>query len=161
MQAQRSSMPTIYSFTVHGSAFLWHQVRHLVAILFLVGQGLEHPSVVPQLLDIKKTPRKPMYEMATDAPLVLWDCIFPEEGTSEEDSLKWIYVGDQAWSENKKRKNGAPGNGKYGPGGLVDGLWTVWRKRKMDELLAGMLLDVVADQGDFSEDEDSQSGRPV
>lgn len=40
-----------------GSAFLWHQVRCLVAILLLVGQGYEQPEIIPQLLDIEATPR--------------------------------------------------------------------------------------------------------
>ena len=31
--------------TIKGSAFLWHQVRCMVAILFLIGQGLESPFV--------------------------------------------------------------------------------------------------------------------
>ncbi|TQS37518.1 hypothetical protein Golomagni_02003 [Golovinomyces magnicellulatus] len=34
---KNSEYPKVYSFTLHGSAFLWHQVRHMVAILFLVG----------------------------------------------------------------------------------------------------------------------------
>ena len=40
--------PKLYAFTLHGSAFLWHQVRSIVAILFLIGQKLEAPS--PRLL---------------------------------------------------------------------------------------------------------------
>jgi tRNA pseudouridine38/39 synthase len=31
--------------TIKGSAFLWHQVRCMVAVLFLIGQGLESPFV--------------------------------------------------------------------------------------------------------------------
>ena len=31
--------------TIKGTAFLWHQVRCMVAVLFLIGQGLESPSV--------------------------------------------------------------------------------------------------------------------
>ncbi|KAL7617024.1 hypothetical protein Lser_V15G00158 [Lactuca serriola] len=30
---------------IKGSAFLWHQVRCMVAVLFLIGQGLESPDV--------------------------------------------------------------------------------------------------------------------
>jgi tRNA pseudouridine38/39 synthase len=30
---------------IKGSAFLWHQVRCMVSVLFLIGQGLESPSV--------------------------------------------------------------------------------------------------------------------
>ena len=85
----------MYTFNLHGSAFLWHQVRHMVAILFLVGQGLEKPSIVRELLDVEKNPRRPTYEMATDTPLVLWDCIFPHEDDEDrKDALHWLYVGD-------------------------------------------------------------------
>jgi tRNA U38,U39,U40 pseudouridine synthase TruA len=31
--------------TVKGMAFLWHQVRCMVAILFLIGENLEEPEV--------------------------------------------------------------------------------------------------------------------
>lgn len=40
-----------------GQAFLWHQVRCIVAVLFLVGQGKEETTVVQQLLDVECNPR--------------------------------------------------------------------------------------------------------
>ncbi|KDQ54550.1 hypothetical protein JAAARDRAFT_49184 [Jaapia argillacea MUCL 33604] len=76
-----------------GSAFLYHQVRHIMAILFLVGTGLEQPSVVSALLNadpdhreipregeqpIELVDRKPLYEMADSLPLVLWDCAYDD-----------------------------------------------------------------------------------
>lgn len=67
-----------YAFDLKGSAFLWHQVRCMVAILFLVGQGHEKPSIVLDLLNVEKYPSRPLYEMAHDIPLVLYDCVFPE-----------------------------------------------------------------------------------
>ncbi|OJI99903.1 hypothetical protein ASPVEDRAFT_51197 [Aspergillus versicolor CBS 583.65] len=137
----------VYVFTLQGSAFLWHQVRHMVGILFLVGQGLESPSAVRELLDVSNNPRKPMYEMASDAPLVLWDCVFPEKDSSKrEDSLEWVYAGDT----RQTRSPYAKGGGKFGAGGMVDDLWSVWRQRKMDEILAGALLDLALQQGDQS-----------
>lgn len=39
-----------------GSAYLWHMVRCIMAILMLVGQKLEVPNVVAELLDVDKTP---------------------------------------------------------------------------------------------------------
>ncbi len=110
----------------------------MVAILFLVGQGLEDPSVIDELLDIHKNPCRPTYEMASDAPLVLWDCVFPQDGDPErKDAIQWLYAGD------------GPGAGdfKYGTGGLVEDLWEVWRERKMDEILASSLLQVASSQG--------------
>ena len=150
----QASTPTIYAFTLHGSAFLWHQVRHMVAILFLVGQGLEMPSLVDELLNVDNNPCKPHYEMADDAPLVLWDCIFPqEESGSRDDALKWVYVGDYVGNEEGiVRAGGSKGGGKYGMGGLVDDMWRVWRQRKMDEILAGTLLDVIVGQGRINQE---------
>ncbi|KGO75594.1 Pseudouridine synthase I, TruA, N-terminal [Penicillium italicum] len=147
------SVPQIYTFNLHGSAFLWHQVRHMVAILFLVGQGLESPSIVPELLDVAKNPRKPTYAMADDAPLVLWDCIFPDiESGSRLDSLNWVYAGDSPDS-----RGSAKGDSKFGMRGTVESLWTVWRKRKIDEILAGALLDLTVSQGNQNvEDIDNQ-----
>ncbi|KAF2841813.1 pseudouridine synthase [Patellaria atrata CBS 101060] len=150
-QRNEQSSPTnvsplkLYTFDVNGSAFLWHQVRHLIAILILVGQGLESPSIVKELLDIEKCPTKPKYEMAVDAPLVLWDCIFPAEGPdSRKDALDWIYAGEQP----RIIDDGKGGEiEKYKRDGLIDNLWEVWRQKKIDEVLAGSLLDVVAAQG--------------
>ncbi|KAF2753340.1 pseudouridine synthase [Pseudovirgaria hyperparasitica] len=140
--------PKLYAIVVHGSAFLWHQIRHIASILFLIGQGIETPDLVPQLLDITVNPRKPSYEMAPDAPLVLWDCIFPapleseqESGNREhseqahEDSLEWIHM------NNQSAVNATDSRGKWGSGGIVEDLWKVWRRSKMDEILAAQLLD--------------------
>ncbi|KAJ5647956.1 hypothetical protein N7490_004328 [Penicillium lividum] len=141
-----ATSPQVYTFTLHGSAFLWHQVRHMVAVLFLVGQGLESPSIVPKLLDVKQNPRKPTYEMASDAPLVLWDTIFPDESSgSREDSLNWVYAGDERLNKSRSAKS----DSKFGMRGVIDGLWSVWRQRKIDEILAGALLDLTVSQGDL------------
>lgn len=150
----QSSTPKIYTFTLHGSGFLWHQVRFMVAILFRIGQGLESADLIDTLLDIDQTPERPMYDMAEEAPLVLWDCIFPREGGDpHEDGLDWVYAGenhntpDSLKLDKDKKRAGKYDPGKYGAGGLVDDLWAVWRGRKIDEILAGRLLDVVASQG--------------
>lgn len=73
----------IYYFNLKGRAFLWHQVRCMMAVLFLVGQKLEKPSVVTDLLDPHKYPGRPVYDMAHDVPLVLYDCTFKED-------IEWI-----------------------------------------------------------------------
>ncbi|TIA37949.1 pseudouridine synthase [Aureobasidium pullulans] len=144
------SIPKIYTFDVNGSAFLWHQVRHLVAVLFLVGQGFEPPSIISDLLDMEKYPTRPKYEMATDAPLVLWDCIFPDHediDQSREDAMEWVYVGETGGRETNKRPEMDGGDSKFGKGGIMDSIWEVWHKRKIDEILAGSLMDIVAAQG--------------
>ena len=40
----------------------------------LVGQGREDPSIVTELLNVEKNPCKPQYSMASELPLVLFDC---------------------------------------------------------------------------------------
>lgn len=158
-----TAQPSLYYFEVRGSAFLWHQVRHLIAVLFLVGQGYEQPSIVDDLLDPFKVKAKPNYEMASDVPLVLWDCIFPDleklKGAdhvygeragkvSYQDGMNWIYVGDEVGGrENAKRQIPGVEDGKYGRNGLLEDLWALWRTRKMDEILAGGLMEVVSRQG--------------
>ncbi|XP_048424761.1 tRNA pseudouridine(38/39) synthase isoform X4 [Pyrus x bretschneideri] len=66
----------LWAIKIKGSAFLWHQVRCMVAVLFLIGQGHESPDVVDALLDTSRTPRKPQYTMAPEIPLVLQSCEF-------------------------------------------------------------------------------------
>lgn len=89
-----------YCFDLVGSAFLWHQVRCMMANLFLVGQKLEEPVLIQKMLDIEKMPRKPIYEMASDVPLILYDCKFPEmEWTQAElDSHKTAKYGNTIYS---------------------------------------------------------------
>ena len=42
------------------------QVRCMAAVLLMVGQTLEHPDIVQQLLDIDQTPCKPQYRYASE-----------------------------------------------------------------------------------------------
>lgn len=164
-----ADQPKMYCFTLHGSAFLWHQVRSLISILFLVGQRLEPASLVTALLDTTTNSTRPKYEMASDAPLVLWDCIFPhaaEVQSSEEreqgyeDRLQWVYVGDEGGVEAKSASS--LGRGKWGRGGVVDDVWDVWRAHKVDETLAALLLDRVAGLGEsrLGESELGESKEP-
>lgn len=136
--------PKVFVFEVHGSAFLWHQVRCMVAMLFLVGQGLERPEVVDELLDIGRNPRRPMYEMADDGPLVLWDCVFEKVEDGGRGGLDWIYAGDEVAMPALTTKHDT----KFGMGGLADTLWSQWRKAKLEETVTGGLLDAVLKQGD-------------
>ncbi|CAN1268066.1 tRNA pseudouridine(38/39) synthase [Linum perenne] len=66
----------LYAIKIEGSAFLWHQVRCIVAVLFMIGQGFESPDVVDVLLDTGRLPRKPQYAMASEIPLILSRCEF-------------------------------------------------------------------------------------
>lgn len=87
---------------VYGSAFLWHQVRSIAAILFLIGQKKEEPGVILELLDITECPGKPQYSMAEGFPLVLFDCDFENVAwTSDEYSLRQsIKELEKIWTEH-------------------------------------------------------------
>ncbi len=65
---------TIMMLEIKGVAFLWHMVRCIMSILFLVGQQKEDPTIIQKLLNINEIPAKPVYAMAPELPLVLHDC---------------------------------------------------------------------------------------
>lgn len=44
----------------------------------MVGSGQEKPSLVAELLDLTKFPKKPNYPMAPEYPLILEDCEYPQ-----------------------------------------------------------------------------------
>ncbi|KAG6597949.1 tRNA pseudouridine(38-40) synthase [Phytophthora cinnamomi] len=91
---QRADDPSQQMFRceVFGRAFLWHQVRCMVEVLFLIGSGQEDPSIIPKLLDIAQTPRKPQYDMASDLPLVLHDCYFADPDDAEGPGPRFEYT---------------------------------------------------------------------
>ena len=91
----KADLDGVWVFDLKGTAFLYNQVRHIVAVLFLVGAGLEHPSLMTALLNVNKespypafkgdepippiVDRKPEYQMTDGLPLVLWDCAYSDE----------------------------------------------------------------------------------
>ena len=90
---------------VHGSGFLWHQIRCIVAILLLIGQEKEEVQLVKELLNIEKYPCTPNYQIASgnrivrcngifqflfvELPLILFDCQFNDvEWICDQASLR-------------------------------------------------------------------------
>ncbi|NXW44851.1 PUS3 synthase, partial [Nyctiprogne leucopyga] len=82
-ETERRDPFRLCQFEVTGQAFLYHQVRCMMAILFLIGQKMESPEIIDELLDVEKNPQKPQYSMAVEFPLVLYDCEF--------ENLRWFY----------------------------------------------------------------------
>jgi tRNA pseudouridine38/39 synthase len=72
-----------FALRIRGTAFLYHQVRCIAAVLLMVGRGLERPEVVRTLLDVKAHPRKPQYALAPEQPLLLYACGYG--GVEDED----------------------------------------------------------------------------
>lgn len=83
-QFGREEVPHFMVFTIVSNAFLWHQIRCIVEVLFLVGEGKEEPSIVQDLLDTSKYPLKPLYSLACGLPLNLFDTEFSQQ-------IEWKY----------------------------------------------------------------------
>ncbi|EPX73771.1 tRNA-pseudouridine synthase [Schizosaccharomyces octosporus yFS286] len=111
----------LYAFDLQGTAFLWHQVRCMVAILFLVGQHLEPISIVSDLLDTQKVPNKPIYDLASEFPLILYDCMF--------DDIEWVLPTDDETT--------APRISKH----LYDKTYHQWHSLRIREQIASFMVD--------------------
>ncbi|KAK5579123.1 hypothetical protein RB653_008802 [Dictyostelium firmibasis] len=86
----------LYVATIKGFAFLWHQIRCMMAVLFLIGQKRANKSLIIQLLDTNKTITKPPYEMASEVPLVLFDCGYDDidfiyEASAQEKTVESMF----------------------------------------------------------------------
>ena len=85
----------LYVFNLKGTAFLWHQVRCMIAVLLTVAQGYEESNIVKELLSVDVYPSRPVYKMAHDIPLVLYDCGF------DEALVKWSTGPKRTFNVNK------------------------------------------------------------
>ncbi|XP_034650501.1 tRNA pseudouridine(38/39) synthase [Drosophila subobscura] len=71
----------MYYLEIKANAFLWHQIRCIMAVLLLVGQQREQPRIVSDLLDVETNPCKPQYTPALGLPLNLFHCDFRDRTT--------------------------------------------------------------------------------
>lgn len=85
-EATTSDPYSICVFYIEASAFLWHQIRCIMAVLLLVGQGFEQPTIISKLLNLEECPSKPQYAIASDFPLVLYNAQYDPTQVP-----KWIY----------------------------------------------------------------------
>ncbi len=130
----------MYVFNLIGSAFLYHQVRHIMAILFLIGTGLEKPSLVTRLMNaaegienynpadgqLEVVDRKPEYQMADALPLMLWDC-----GFSEAD-VKWQ---TQTLEPSNDNPNDARRSGSGTETDLYHQMHSIWNRSRIYTVL--------------------------
>jgi tRNA pseudouridine38/39 synthase len=84
-----------------GQAFLWHQIRCIAHVLFLIGRKLEDPSIVTELLNVDKYPGKPSYPLADERPLVLHDCQYENLtiGYSVPNLWNIVCLQEQQWED--------------------------------------------------------------
>lgn len=80
---------SVYMLEIRGIAFLWHMIRCIMAVLLYVGEGLEAPDIVAQLLNVELNPAKPQFNMADEAGLVLQECTF--------DRVQFFYEPERLW----------------------------------------------------------------
>ncbi|TDG41590.1 hypothetical protein AWZ03_011984 [Drosophila navojoa] len=73
----------MYYLEIKANAFLWHQIRCIMAVLLLVGQKHEQPSIITKLLDVGSNPCKPQYTPAIGLPLNLFHCEFRSHSTRQ------------------------------------------------------------------------------
>ena len=79
-----------YRFVCKGSAFLYHQVRCMMSVLFMIGSGREPLELCELLLSrFNKSVAGPTvhYELASEIPLVLFECFYEREG---EERINWF-----------------------------------------------------------------------
>ncbi|KAJ3189264.1 tRNA pseudouridine synthase 3 [Gaertneriomyces sp. JEL0708] len=110
---QPTTTNAFYVFRLRGQSFLWHQVRHMMAILFLIGQSLEPPTLITDLLDMTRHPNgagRPIYDMASEIPLVLVECGYPDgllnwqvDGGDVESARRVVDVVGAQWSQYAHR----------------------------------------------------------
>lgn len=75
----------MYYVTIKGSAFLWHQVRCMMGIIFLIGNGYEDLDIIDNMFKTEEN-KIYNYEIASELPLVLSDCQF--EGVTFENTIE-------------------------------------------------------------------------
>eukprot|EP01112_Ceratiomyxa_fruticulosa_P005999 TRINITY_DN1679_c0_g1_i3.p1 TRINITY_DN1679_c0_g1~~TRINITY_DN1679_c0_g1_i3.p1 ORF type:complete len:490 (-),score=101.08 TRINITY_DN1679_c0_g1_i3:265-1734(-) len=109
LDLQNGGNKDLYCFTITGYAFLWHQIRCMVAVLFLVGRRLETPDIIDYLLDVEKNPQKPRYDMASELPLVLYDCGFEGLNWRYELTHTKLVTHFQEYTQQLTLKNGVVG----------------------------------------------------
>ncbi|XP_043263103.1 tRNA pseudouridine(38/39) synthase isoform X1 [Colletes gigas] len=92
----------ICELIITSQAFLWHQIRCLMGILLLIGEGKEKPQVILELLDIEKYPRKPQYNLAHGVPLNLWYCEYQSEEwyVDKNELINTIKILQNDWTFN-------------------------------------------------------------
>lgn len=74
-------------------------IRCIVSILLLVGQEKESPEIVRDLLDVQNNTMKPQYSMASEIPLNLFLCDYPNDLPENDSEVqvnmemlnKWIF----------------------------------------------------------------------
>lgn len=88
-----SGSRVFYRFVCKGSAFLYHQIRCIMSILFMIGSGKEPVELVERMLQriVSKSemPSGPLihYEIASEIPLTLYECSYEKANSIP---IEWV-----------------------------------------------------------------------
>ncbi|PKI85368.1 tRNA pseudouridine(38/39) synthase [Malassezia vespertilionis] len=69
----------MFVLNLRGSAFLYHQVRNIVAVLFMVGAGLEEPTIMDALINVR-----PGAVLQDHARTINWILSLPDDATPDK-----------------------------------------------------------------------------
>lgn len=61
-----------YVATITAKAFLWHQIRCIMGVLFLIGQNVETPEIIKELLDVNSNPKYVLFKFASAIIFIKW-----------------------------------------------------------------------------------------
>ncbi|KZT24980.1 pseudouridine synthase [Neolentinus lepideus HHB14362 ss-1] len=141
---ETSGSEGLFVFDLMGTAFLYNQVRHIVAVLFMIGTGLEHPSVITSLVNTdpnnpypsfqegEPTPEivdtKPEYQMADALPLMLWDCAY------DDNDVSWRVTNDETGAEEERIPSA------NGSGNVIQQLHSIYTRSRISTALNGLFL---------------------
>lgn len=128
---------TFYQFEIVGHAFLYHQIRCIMTILFLVGTKKESPEIMRDLLDTSICTARPNYNRASPLPLCLFDCKY----NPSDMPLGWFH--DQNALRNLIRQ--------------LKHLWLGYKTKSM--MIEQVLFDLEKNSSDHNLCEDEQSAK--
>ncbi|KIK13339.1 hypothetical protein PISMIDRAFT_688735, partial [Pisolithus microcarpus 441] len=114
----------LYVLALVGNVFLYHRVRHIMAVLFLVGTGLEPPSIIPKLTNSNGSE-----SARTD---VHW----------QSDGDVNTNVADEECENNPDRETGSPGMERHSRG-LVRQIHFIYQRPLIRSALEGHFLSAV------------------
>lgn len=93
---------SMYRFVIKGTAFLYHQVRCTMALLFMVGEGKASRDTIPYLLETLDETWRPTFQMASEIPLVLVECAFDKVTFTDQPSTADPFCNSGAAERNQR-----------------------------------------------------------
>lgn len=92
----------MYVLNLRGTAFLYHQVRHIMAVLLLVGAGMEKPTIVKELLNVKSGAYQEDVKYLADAGVVrIGEAVLPGSTATEVDGATAVTAAPELQGSHK------------------------------------------------------------